>query len=206
MQTKTKKIVSLRGLATVAIMSAISYVLMMLEFSVPLVPSFLKFDFSELPALITSFAFGPLYGMAVCLVKNLLHLPFTQTGGVGELSNFLLGAIFVGCAGLIYRFMNNLKGALIGSVVGALAMSIIQLATNYFIVYPVYTNFMPMDAIIGMYKAIFPGVNNLFDCLVVFNLPFTFVKGILSTALCFVVYKKISPLLKNGIKSRKKNV
>ena len=73
-------------ISVVGIMSAIGFVLMMLEFPLPfLIPGFIKFDFSELPALITAFAYGPLSGVLVCLVKNLLHLFFTTSAGVGEL-------------------------------------------------------------------------------------------------------------------------
>ena len=86
-----------------AMLSAIAFVLMMLEFSIPIMPSFIKLDFSELPALIGSFAMGPLSGTVICLIKNLLHLPMSSTGGVGELSNFILGAMFVIPAGLFYK-------------------------------------------------------------------------------------------------------
>ena len=86
MNTKVK---SLRKVTVTAIMSALSAVLMFIEFSIPIIPSFIKLDISDLPALITSYAFGPVCGVAVCLVKNLIHLFATQTAGVGELSNFI---------------------------------------------------------------------------------------------------------------------
>ena len=88
----TKKKVSMRKLTGTAMLSAIAYVLMFLDFSVPFMPSFIKMDLSELPALIGSFAYGPVAGVIICLIKNVLHLFITTTGGVGELSNFLLGA------------------------------------------------------------------------------------------------------------------
>ena len=144
---------NIRKLTGTAMLSAVAYILMFLEFPIPfLIPSFIKMDFSELPALIAGFAYGPLYGAAVCLIKNLLHLMNTQTGGVGELSNFLLGASFVLTAGLVYRRIHTKKGALIGSLAGAVVMGLISLVTNYYIVYPIYTNFMPMEAIIGAYQ------------------------------------------------------
>ena len=94
---------NLRTLTMTAMLAAVSAVLMFFSFSVPFVPSFLKLDFSELPALIASFALGPVSGVAVCLVKNLINLMFSTTGGVGELSNFFLGTAFVLPAGFIYR-------------------------------------------------------------------------------------------------------
>ena len=135
MNTK-KKPVNVRYMTMTAMLSAIAFVLMMLEFSIPIMPSFIKLDFSELPALIGSFAMGPLSGTVICLIKNLLHLPMSSTGGVGELSNFILGAMFVIPAGLFYKKRKGRKSALIGSLVGAVLMSVVSVASNYFIVYP----------------------------------------------------------------------
>lgn len=159
-------------------------------------PSFLQLDFSELPALIASFSLGPLSGVAVCLIKNLVHLLATSTGGVGELSNFLLGAAFVLPAGIIYKVKKDRLGALIGALTGAAAMALLSFPSNYFIVYPAYGLVMPMEAILDMYRAINPNVKTLSDALVWFNMPFTFVKGLLSTAVTFLIYKRISPILK----------
>ena len=195
MGTTTKK-VNVRKLAVTAVMAAVAAVLMFISFSVPIMPSFIKLDLSELPALIASFALGPVSGVAVCFLKNLVNLPTTTTSGVGELCNFLLGAAFVLPAGLLYKKVQGRKGALIGSLTGAAAMAILSLPINYFITYPFYAVFMPMDAIIGMYQAINPAVENLFQALLWFNVPFTLVKGLLSVAITFLVYKKISPLLK----------
>lgn len=196
-----KKFFELRGLAVSAVMGAVGYILMLLEFPLPfIIPSFVEFDFSEIPAIITSFAFGPQYGVLVCLIKNLLHLFNTTSNGVGELSNFLLGAVFAGTAGIIYMYAKNRKGALVGAVTGSLVMALISVATNYFVVYPAYTVIygMPMDAIIGMYKALLPASDTLFKSLVIFNLPFNFAKGIIDAAVCFAVYKRLSPILKGG--------
>ena len=192
-----QKKISTKSIAVMAVMSAIGFILMVLEFPLPfIIPPFIKFDFSELPAIITAFALGPVQGIVVCFVKNLLHLFITSTAGVGELSNFILGAIFVGTAGFIYKRKKTRGGALIGSLAGAILMAVISIATNYFITYPFYTNFMPMEAIIGAYQAILPSCNSLVKCLVVFNLPFNFAKGIIDAVICFGIYKKLSPILK----------
>lgn len=185
------------------VLGAMGFVLMLLEFPLPfIIPSFIKLDFSEIPALIGSFAYGPLYGILVCLIKNLLHLFVTTSNGVGEISNFILGAVFVGVAGVFYRKMRSRKGALLGSLSGAALMAAISVATNYFIVYPAFVVIygMPMEAIIGMYSALLPAADNLIKALVIFNFPFNLVKGILETAVCFAIYKRISPLLKTAKK------
>ncbi len=192
--TKTRKNY-LRTLTVTGILSALGAVLMVLEFPVPFMPSFVKFDFSELPALLATFSMGPVSGVAVCLVKNLIHLPFTSTGGVGELCNFLLGICFVLPAGILYRIRKNRRAALVGSLIGAAAMALCSLPLNYFVSYPVYTKFLPLDAIIGMYQALLPGVDGLLQCLLIFNLPFTLLKGLVDTLLVFLIYKHLSPIL-----------
>jgi riboflavin transporter FmnP len=185
-------------------MSAVSAVLMMLSFNIPIMPSFIKMDFSELPALITAFSLGPVSGVIVCLIKNLINLMFTTTAGVGELSNFVLGACLVFPAGLIYKKMKTRKVALIGAVVGSLIMAVLSIPWNYFITYPAYINILnfPLEAILGMYKAINPNVDGLMQALLIFNLPYTFCKGIVISLLTFFLYKKLSPIIK-GKKDRK---
>ena len=187
---------SARRIAMTGLLAAIATVLMYLEFSVPFMPSFLKFDISELPALIAGFAFGPVEGVLVCLIKNLLKLPTTMTGGVGELANFLLGVTFVLPAAVLYRLKKGRKAALIGSLSGALLMGLLSIPLNYFVTYPVYANILPLNVILGMYQAIVPGVNGLLHCLTVFNAPFTFMKGVVDAAITFLVYKRLSPILK----------
>lgn len=188
-----------RALTISAMLSAIAFVLMFLEFSVPLMPPFIKMDVSELPALLASFALGPVYGLVVCLVKNLIHLMISNTGGAGELCNFLLGATFVVPAGMIYQKMKSRRGALIGVLLGAVIMAVLSVPLNYYISYPVYANFMPIDAILEMYRAIRPSANGLLECLITFNAPFTLVKGLLDAVLCFLIYKPLSPLLHKGL-------
>lgn len=185
-----------RKLVTTAMLGAIATVLMFFSFSVPFMPSFIKLDISELPALIASFATGPLSGVCVCLIKNLVNVTQSTTGGVGEFSNFLLGVCFVLPAGLIYKYHKNRRGAIIGSIAGAVMMGICSVPINYFITYPMYMNFLPLEHIIKAYQAIFPGVDGLLGCLVTFNLPYTIMKGILCAVITFIIYKHISVLIK----------
>ena len=188
---------NVRYMTVTAMLSAVAFALMFFEFSIPfLVPSFIQMDLSELPALIGAFAMGPWYGVIICLIKNLIHLLITTTGGVGELSNFILGAAFVLPAGLIYQRKKTKKNAVIGSVLGAAFIALLSVASNYFIVYPVYTAFLPMDTILAMYQEILPSADTLLKCLVIFNMPFTFVKGMLSVIITLLIYKHISPIIK----------
>ncbi len=201
-----KKEFNVRKLAVVAVMGAVAAVLMLLSFSLPMIiPGFIKMDFSELPALIAAFAMGPLAGVGVCFVKNLVNVTLTSTAGVGELCNFLLGAAFMIPAGLIYKKRTTRRGALLASLAGAAAMAVFSLPLNYFVTYPAYSLFygLPMEGILGMYQAILPSVNNLFEALLWFNVPFTFVKGLCDVLLTFLLYKSLSPVIKNAAGGRK---
>lgn len=188
--------INVRKMTGIGMLSAVSFIFMFFDFSVPFMPSFIKMDLSDFPALIGSFAYGPVAGVIVCLIKNLLHLFMSSTGGVGELSNFLLSASFVLIAGLLYKWKKNRKYALLGSLAGALTMGIFSILSNYFLVYPIYYNFMPEETILAAYQLILPSVKSILQCLIVFNAPFTFLKGMLSVLVTFLVYKKLSPLLK----------
>ncbi|MBQ8868335.1 MAG: ECF transporter S component [Oscillospiraceae bacterium] len=194
---KNKK---LYALTASALLGAVGFVLMAIEISLPIMPSFIKLDFSELPALIAAFAYGPTYAIAVCFVKNFLHLFITNTAAVGELANFLMGVFFVVPAGLIYKKIKSRKGALLGSLMGSVVMGIACVFINLFITYPIYYQILiPEQVILSMYQAILPSVDSIFKSLLIFNLPFTVAKGILVSIICFVIYKKISPILKSKI-------
>lgn len=194
---KAKSVINVRYMTVTAMLSATAFVLMFLEFSLPLLmPEFIKMDLSELPALIGSFAMGPVCGVLICLIKNVLHLLIGTTGGVGELANFLLGVSFVLPAGLVYKYKKSRKSALIGSLTGAVVMAVFSVILNYFLVYPFYYNVMPEDTILAVYQFIAPSMENMLQCLICFNMPFTFAKGVFSVIITFVIYKHISPILK----------
>ena len=143
-----------------AVLSALSAALMYLEFSVPVVPRFeVRLFRSARPD--RRLRCGTACGRGSRADKNLIHLPMTATGGVGELANFIIGVCYVLPAGLIYRFRKGKSGALLGALGGAVLASVMSLPVNYWITYPVYTKFLPMDAIIGAYSAIIPAANTL---------------------------------------------
>lgn len=214
MTNTASRSITTHKLVVTAMLSAVAFALMFIEVPIPaLIPSFVKMDISDLPELLGAFALGPVYGAVICLLKNLLHILIkgTYSGGVGELCNFLLGVFFVVPAGAFYHKLKpsnpeemsrqdikkqGLKAALIGSLVGSVVMALASVPLNYFVTYPIYAKlFGGMDLIIGAYQAILPSVKSLLQCLVIFNMPFTFVKGLLDVALCFLIYKPLSPLL-----------
>ena len=199
----TKNNIKIRYLVFTAVFSAISVVLMYLEIPIPIVPSFIKFDFSDLPALICSFAFGPLYGVLVCLLKNLLHLFASQSAFIGELANFLMGSIFALAAGTFYKFHKTRGGAVASSVLASFSMGVLSVPINLFVIYPLYYNAgFAKEAVLGMYQALAPSVNSIFGALCLFNLPFTICKGLIVSLIAFFIYKPLSPLLKYGRKNK----
>lgn len=185
-----------RMLVGAGMLSAVAFVLQYFEIVIPIMPSFIKFDFSDLPALIGAYAYGPVAGVVIELIKNLIHCAVSQSATVGELSNFLLGAVFCGVAGLIYQLKKNRTMAFVGGVAGAVVMGLFSLPSNYFIVYPFYYNFMPKEVVVSAYQAILPSMDSIMECLLVFNLPFTIVKGLLSVVISMFIYKPLSRVLK----------
>ena len=187
-------------LTVTAMLSTVAFLLMFIEFPIPaLIPAFVKLDISDLPELLAAFSLGPVYGVVVSFLKNLLFsvLHGTSSAYVGELFNFIMGAVFSFSAGFIYQKHKSRRGALIGALAGAVLMAALSVPLNYFVVYPAYVVCykLPLDAIIGMYQAIRPSTDGLLECLLVFNMPFTFCKGLLDVALCFLIYKPLSQLL-----------
>ena len=179
-------------------LTAVGVILQYIEISIPIIPSFIKLDFSDLPELIGAFAYGPVAGVIICLLRNLIHMAATSSAGVGELSNFILGAVFALVAGLIYKRFKTKKGAVIAGVSGAAAMALVSLPSNYFLIYPLYYSVMglPQEAILEMYQLIRPSTGSIAEALVVFNVPFTIAKGLISVILFSVVYKPLEKLIK----------
>lgn len=193
------KFFSSRALAVTAMLSAVAYVLAFIEIPVPLSPPFARMDLSDFPALIGAFAFGPICGVAIEFVKNALQLISTSTGGVGELANFLMGGSFVLTAGLIYRFRKTKKTAWISVVIGSVAMGAVAALANYFILLPLFEQFMPVDQLIASFSEFIPFIKSKLDIVLYNAFPFNLLKGLLIGAATMLIYKKLSPVLKGKI-------
>ncbi|MCD8094938.1 MAG: ECF transporter S component [Ruminococcus sp.] len=195
-----KKFFTTRRMVVIAMMSALATVIYYLDFPVPLMPSFIKLDLSNVISLLAGFSMGPTSGVLVCLIKNVIHLVIKGMGttmGIGDIFDFVTSAVFAFTAGLIYQHNKTKKGAIIGCAVGAIAFALISLPLNYFIVYPIYFKaFGGEAAILSMYQEIMPSVKNIFSALCIFNLPFTFVKGVICAVVTVLIYKPLSPIIK----------
>lgn len=185
-----------RMIAKTAVLAVIAYLLMLLEIPVILFPGFLKIDLSDLPALIGGLALGPMVGVTIELIKNILHwITASQTGGVGELANFIVGTAWILPAVWIYRKNKSKKSALLGMVFGTIVMTVIAAFTNYYMLIPFYSKFMPIEAIIEMSAAANPLITDIKTLIIYAIIPFNILKGVIITLITMLVYKKISPIL-----------
>jgi len=182
----------------IGLLSAISFVLMYLEFSVPFFPSWLKFDVSDVPALLGAFALGPLAGAIIELLKNILHiiLKGTTTGAVGELANFFLGAAFVVPAGWVYMKNKTKKGAIIGLVIGIIGLMVLGSIANYYVFIPAYAKIMPLEQIFKVASMANKYIVDTKTYILYAVLPFNLVKGIIEALITFLLYKRLSNLLR----------
>lgn len=187
---------STRTMTMTAILSVIAFVLAFLEIPVPVIaPSFVKLDLSDFPALIGAFAFGPMVGVVIELIKNGLQLFSSSTGGVGELANFFIGSSFVFTAGLIYKLNKTKKTAWLSCIAGSLVMALAGVFMNYFVLVPLFEKFMSINAILASFKYM-PFIKTKFDMCLYSIAPFNFLKGMLIGVFTMLIYKKLAPILK----------
>lgn len=199
-EMKIQPRLSVRALVQIGMLAAIAVILMMFDIPLPFAPSFYKIDLSEVPVLIGCFTMGPFAGVLVELVKVLLNLVLTgtETAGVGEIANFIIGCAFCVPAGLIYRSKRTRKNALIGMITGTILMIVIGCVINAYVLLPAYAAAFgtPIDALVGAGTAINPHITSLSTFVIFAVAPFNLVKGIVVSLIVFLIYKKISPILR----------
>ena len=155
---KKTKFLSTSKLVKISILSAIGYILMFISIPLPMLfPDFLKIDISDLTALLGGVALGPMAGVTIALLKNLLQFVtgMSTTGGVGEFANFLIGGSFVFTVSYIYSKKRELSGVVIGLISGMVIMTIVGCISNYFLILPFYEPIgWPIVAVLAMGAAI----------------------------------------------------
>ncbi|MCO8194343.1 MULTISPECIES: ECF transporter S component [Anaerofustis] len=194
-QTTNSKI-STRVMVCTAMLAAVSFLLAFLEVPMLLSPSFARMDLSDLPALIGAFAFGPMAGVVIELIKNGLQVFSTQTAGIGELANFAMGASFVFTAGLIYKRNKTKKTALIACIIASVVMGVVAGLLNYFVLLPMYSAFMPIDQVIASFGEIIPFIQTKFEVILFSAIPANIIKGLIISLFAMLIYKGVSPILK----------
>lgn len=195
----TKKRVNVAYMVKIALLAAISTLLMLFEFPLPFAPSFYELDFSEVAVLIGGFALGPLAGVLIELLKVLLNLLIngSMTAGIGELANFIIGCSFVLPAALLYKHKKGLKSAIIAMAVGTASITVVGSLMNLFVLLPAYSalGIMPMDAIIKAGSAINGSITSIWTFVLLATAPFNLLKGVLVSLITGLLYKHISPIL-----------
>lgn len=194
-----KKVIGTERLVKTSILSAVAFIIIMIDFPLPIFPEFLKIDLSDIPALIGAFAMGPVVGVIIELIKNILHLLVTKTAGIGEVANFIVGSTFVFVSAYVYSKNKTKKTAIISLVIGTVSMAIVAGLMNYFILIPLYESALkfPISAMIGAAASINSVITNL-ETLVLFSIvPFNILKGVIVSIVVLLIYKKVEPIIKS---------
>ena len=197
-----------RKVAMVGMFSAIAMILMLFEFPLPFAPGFYELDFSELPILIGTFAFGPTAGVLMEFVKILLKLfvKGTSTAFVGDLANFVVGCSFILPASLVYVFRKNKKSAVVACITGTLVMTIFGTAFNAVYLLPAFAEMFhtPMDELLAMGAAVNPLMTegSIVSFVAVCVAPMNLIKGASVSIVTMLIYKPLSPIIKTGHKNR----
>ena len=194
---------STRRLVLTAILGAISTILMILEIPMPLIPPFVKMDFSELPVILGGFIMGPVSGSLIAVIKVVLNLLLngTTTAGIGELANLIYSLGYMLPAVFIYRKIRTKKGAVISLVIGTIITSIISLIMNIVVIFPVYAQLMglSLEDIISICASVNPYVKNMVSLMIFSMLPFNLFKYGVTSVITFIFYKKLSHFIRNYI-------
>ena len=176
-----------RMLTITAMLSAVAFALQVLGSIMGLkVGGFLEIEFSDLPAIIGSLAVGPVCGVFIELIKNLLHCLISSTGYVGELSNFVLNGVFVFVLGLAYRVNRTKSSAVMGFVAATATYTLLGIYSNFYVMVPFYSNLFNLNL---SKEAIFTMVLTVIT-------PFNIIKGTILAVITLLIYKKLSPVIK----------
>lgn len=173
---------------------------MLLSFNVPFIPTFVKLDFSDLPVLLGGYILGPVHGSMIALIKVLLNflLKGPVTFGIGETVNLIGSLSFMLPAVLYYQRRRNFKAAVVSLIIGTVMATVVLLAANYFVMFPLYATAMnfPMDKIVAAAHALNPLVTDLTSLMAFALLPFNVLKFGLDSILAMLMYKRLAKALK----------
>ncbi|ATF11552.1 ECF transporter S component [Brevibacillus sp. HB1.2] len=177
-------------LVTIPMLAAVAFILQYLEVPVPLMPSFLKLDFSTLPALIGGLMYGPVAGVIIEVLKNTLHMLFKNTDGllIGELANVVAGSSFIFAAVYMQRLGQGKKGFLTGLALGTLLMTIVMAVANAYVLLPAYAVLyqMPIEQLLTMFNA-----TSIWSLVLYGIVPFNLFKGVMISVVAYPIYVKL---------------
>ena len=198
MTNSRKKLISTQMMVRVALLSAVAFVLFRF-FEIPIV-GFYKLDLSGIPVLLAGFSMGPLAGMLTLLVKNLLGLIGSSSGGIGEIADFVLLSCLILPPSIAYQKRRTRNTVLIGMLAGTLLMIPAGMLLNYYVLIPLYTSWMSAESIIGIIDQAVPflKIDTMPKLIFYVTGPFNLLKGLVISVLTYVIYPYLSPLLKKG--------
>ena len=192
-----------KKIAFIGLMGAVSAVLMLFRFPIPFMPPFLSFDLSGLMEMLGGFMFGPMAAACISVVKILLQLVMQGSFslGTGELQNLILSCSYVLPALIIYHRNKTKKMAITGMAVSTLFVSVMAVFTNLYLIIPFYVKLfgMSMDDIITMCRTVNPAMKNVTSMAVFGLLPFNLIKYGVTSLVTFIVYKRLSRVIKGII-------
>ena len=195
---------NIKKFAVIAFLSAVSAVLMYIDFPLPIAPSFMKMDLSELPVIIGGFVLGPIECVIIAIVKVLIKFVIkgTSTMFIGELANIIGSISYALPASLIYQKLKTKKRAMLGLVIGTSLSSIVCTICNATFIFPLYINIFHMSeaGIIKMCNAILPFIDSMDKVYLFSVLPFNIVKYAITSIVTCIFYKNISKTIKNILK------
>ena len=187
-----------RKLVVTAMLASLATVLMLFEIPLPFIaPPFYEMDFSEVPVLIGAFSMGPGAGVIIEAIKILINLIMngTDTGGVGEIANFVIGCAYILPAAIIYKRKKTKGNAILSMVIATITMAVLSVFINAYVMIPIYSAFMPLDQIIQMGKDIVPLITNTLTFCVFCVAPFNIIKGVLVSIITTFIYKPLSRII-----------
>ena len=203
-----EKIFTTRKTAMIGMFSAIAGILMLFEFPLPMIaPPFYELDLSELPVLICGFAFGPVAGVVTEFLKIMIKLfiKSTSTAFVGDLANFAVGCTMILPATILYHLKKSKKAAVIACIAGTICMAVFGTAFNALYLIPAFSKLyqIPLDAIIAMGTAINASITDIVTFVIICVGPLNIIKGTVVSIITILVYKPLSPIIKNSQKERR---
>lgn len=170
----------------ISMLSAVAFILMFIKFPLPFLPPYLTLDFSDVPALLATFIFGPVAGIIVELIKNLLNFLFNMGDPIGPVANFAAAVSLLLVAYYVSKAVKSRYSIIIGLCAGIVAMTIVLSILNYFVLLPLY----------GMIMNLGDVVKNLKIIIVSGIIPFNIIKGIAVSVIFLLLFKRLKNALR----------
>ncbi|SHJ93740.1 Riboflavin transporter FmnP [Hathewaya proteolytica DSM 3090] len=194
-----RKVLSTNGMIKISLLSVVAFVLMQLEFSIPIFPFFLKLDVSDIPAILGGLALGPISGVLILMFKNILNCFVTTTGFIGELANFCVGFFYIFTASFIYQKYKTTKSLIIGLALGTLIMSLAAAVLNYYFFIPAFAAFFgaPVETFVGAATKINGNITTFKALIYWMIIPFNLLKGLVVSIAYMMLHRHVTPIINN---------